>query len=228
MIAAATIVIATGCKKNEPPAPAQPSPTPSPTPAATAVATVPSPQAKAPLPDACTLITKEEIQAVQGAPIKDTKSSGQATGEFAVSQCFYTATEYTKSVSLALTLRNPNGAGTRGPRDFWKETFGKFEGDGAKADKGGNKDRAGKEGAEKEGAESRGRGGEREEEKEGKPPTKVESVGEAAFWTGSRFTGVLYVLKGDAFIRISIGGSDTDEVRLQKSKALAEKAVSRL
>jgi hypothetical protein len=40
--------------------------------------------------------------------------------------------------------------------------------------------------------------------------------------------GTLYVLKGDAFLRISIGGAGTDETRLAAAKALAAKAVARL
>jgi hypothetical protein len=35
-------------------------------------------------------------------------------------------------------------------------------------------------------------------------------------------------LKKDAFIRVSVGGSDSEEVKIDKSKALAEKALSRL
>jgi len=53
-------------------------------------------------------------------------------------------------------------------------------------------------------------------------------IGDEAFWTGNRVGGVLYVLKKDVFIRVSLGGSDTPETRINKSKALAEKALGRL
>jgi hypothetical protein len=49
-----------------------------------------------------------------------------------------------------------------------------------------------------------------------------------AFWASNRFGGVLYVLKGDAFISISLGGTDKEEAKLEKSKALAQKALPRL
>jgi hypothetical protein len=39
---------------------------------------------------------------------------------------------------------------------------------------------------------------------------------------------VLYVLKGDAFIFINLGGADSEETKLEKSKALAQKALQRL
>jgi hypothetical protein len=41
--------------------------------------------------DVCGLITKEQIEAIQGSPIKETKNSARSDGGFRVSQCFYTA-----------------------------------------------------------------------------------------------------------------------------------------
>jgi hypothetical protein len=36
--------------------------------------------------DACTLIQKKEIEAVQGSPVRETKSSERSDGDFRVSQ----------------------------------------------------------------------------------------------------------------------------------------------
>src|SRR6266571_4811828 len=77
--------------------------------------------------DVCGLITKEQIEAMVGSPIKETKSSGGPNGAFRVSQCFYTAAEFSKSVSLAVTQSDPAASAKRGPKDFWKETFGRYE-----------------------------------------------------------------------------------------------------
>jgi hypothetical protein len=66
------------------------------------------------------------------------------------------------------------------------------------------------------------------EEKEPIPPKKIESIREEAFWTSNRFGGILYVLKGDAFISISVGGADDEDTKIKKSKALAQKALQRL
>ncbi len=117
--------------------------------------------------DVCGLLTKEEIEAIQGSPIKETKSSTPSDGAFRVSQCFYTATEFSKSVSLAV-------------------------------------------------------------KEESVPPKKIDGIGEEAFWASNRFGGMLYVLKGDAFIFISLGGPDDEETKIDKSKALAQKALQRL
>ena len=203
-----------GCKKASAPlsdARAKEPPASSPT----AVQTpAPSPAEPAPKFDACALITKEEIEAIQGSPITEAKSNESSDGEFRVSHCFYTAKEYSQSVSLAVTQSNPERPGKRTPKDFWKETFGRFSGDEAAS--------------EKEKKETTEPGHEKEEGERSASPKKIDGIGDEAFWTGNRVGGVLYVLKKEVFIRISLGGSDTPEARINKSKALAEKALGRL
>ncbi len=152
-----------------------------------------------------------------GSPIKDTKSSGHSDGAFRVSQCFYTATEFSKSVSLAVTQRDPNSSAKRNPKEFWEESFGRYEGE--------TKEHEGdKEKKESLHEERRGKG----EGEEGVPPKKITGIGDEAFWTSNRFGGALYVLKKDAFIRISVGGADKEETKIDKSKVLAEKALDHL
>ncbi len=165
--------------------------------------------------DVCGLITKEQIEAVMGSPIKETKSSGRSDGALRISQCFYTAAEFSKSVSLAVTQGDPSAK--RSPKDLWKEIFGRYEGE-LKASE-----------ADKEKKESlRGQARARGEEETSVPPKKIEGIGDEAFWTSNRFGGALYVLKKDVFIRISVGGPDKEETKIDKSKALAEKALQRL
>src|SRR5438034_220684 len=161
-----------------------------------------------PRTEVCGLLTKEEIEAIQGSPIKETKSSTPSDGAFRVSQCFYTATEFSKSVSLAVMQGDPGRPTTTGPRDFWKKRFGRYTADGK--ERGKDKDES------------------EHKEEESVPPKKIDGIGEEAFWASNRFGGMLYVLKDDAFIFISLGGPDDEETKLKKSKALAEKALQRL
>ena len=63
---------------------------------------------------------------------------------------------------------------------------------------------------------------------QGSAPKKIEGLGDDAYWVGNRFWGILYVLKGDAFISIGLGGTDDEETKLKKSKTLAQKALQRL
>jgi hypothetical protein len=148
--------------------------------------------------DACQLLAKHEIEAIQGSPIKETKSSAHSDGDLHVSQCFYTAAESNRSVNLALIQRNPDQRTKRSPRDFWKETF------------------------------DREQGAPREEKEVSAPPKKIDGIGDEAYWTSNRFGGILYVLKNDVFISISVGGLDSEENKINKSKALAQKALKRL
>src|SRR6267378_5115184 len=77
--------------------------------------------------DICALLSKQEIEVVQGSAITDTKSSGESQEMFRLSQCYYSAAESSKSVSLALTQANPDYKGKRSPKDFWNETFGPYD-----------------------------------------------------------------------------------------------------
>jgi hypothetical protein len=80
--------------------------------------------------------------------------------------------------------------------------------------------------AQREDRDQKSEKGEEEEKKN--PPKKVDGVGDEAYWSGNRFGGALYVLKRNVILRISIGGPDDQETKIEKSKRLAEKALGRL
>src|SRR5262249_22865560 len=153
--------------------------------------------------DACSLISNQEIESVQNSPVKDAKSTEHLDGTFRVLQCLYTAAEFSKSVTLALVRSDPRQNSKRSPKDFWKEKFDPYQDEEPKTKSGDEKER-------------------------GSAPKKIESLGDDAYWVGNRFGGILYVLKGDAFISIGVGGTDDQDTKLKKSKALAEKALQRL
>jgi len=157
--------------------------------------------------DACALLTNSEIQSVQGEPLKQTKSSTKSDGGFSVSQCFFTLPTFTNSISLSLTQRG-EGADARNPREFWGETFGENREDKTRR-------KGEREVGEEEGEESA-------------PRQKVAGLGQEAIWMGSRVGGALYVLKGNSYFRISIGGSGDQAFKLKKSRALAEKVLARM
>lgn len=161
---------------------------------------------------ACSLITNDEVQKIQGSPVKDTKPSESADSSFRFTQCFYTTEVFNQSVSLAVTQRNPDSASARDPKTFWKETFGRYE----------------SRVKDQEGDEEKKKSLSEEDEERGAPPKKIEGVGDGAWWSANRMGGALYVLKGNVFIRISVGGPESEASKIEKSKALAAKAVSRL
>ena len=56
----------------------------------------------------------------------------------------------------------------------------------------------------------------------------IAGVGEEAYWTGNRFAGALYALRGDLFLRISVGGIRDEQARIATAKAMALAALKRL
>jgi hypothetical protein len=153
--------------------------------------------------DACSLISKEEIEAVQNVPVKEAKSSEHLDGIFRVTLCLYTASEFSRSVSLELIQPDQKQRNAHTPKDFWKEKFDPYRNEEPKTNRGDQKE-------------------------QGPAPKKIASLGDDAYWVPSRFGGTLYVLKGNVFISIGLGGTDDEETKLKKSEALAQKALQRL
>ncbi|HEX8501841.1 MAG TPA: hypothetical protein VF659_14755 [Pyrinomonadaceae bacterium] len=160
----------------------------------------------------CALIEASEVASVQGAQVRGATPSDRQSGNFAISQCYYTvaSADGTKNLSVHLELTRGSKGGPP-VREFWEEKFGREAGE--EHEKGG---KAGKKGE-----------GEREEE-ESAPPQRVPGVGEEAFWLGNPKAGALYVLKGDNIVRVSVGGPDDVKTKIEKSKRLAAFALKRI
>lgn len=162
---------------------------------------------------ACNLITSDEVGAIQKATITDAKSSAGPSGNLVMSQCYYSAKEANMSVSLALIQPSPRSSPGTEVRDYWDKTMHlppEPPAGEAQQDKPDQKSERGEEGGKKN------------------PPKKIDGVGDEACWSGNRFGGALYVLKRNVILRISIGGPDDQETKIEKSKRLAEKALGRL
>ncbi len=153
--------------------------------------------------DACDLLKADEITAIQGSPIKETKSSAFSNGKFRVSQCFYEALEPGKSINLAVTSSDPDSSAKISPGAFWKEKFAPYRGGATERE------------------ETRAEG----EKEERLPPKRIERLGDDAYWMGR---DALYVLKGDVYVRLSIGGADSVETKIEKARTLMAHVLGRL
>jgi hypothetical protein len=162
--------------------------------------------------DACILLTTAEIEAVQGEPVKETKASVQPNGEMLISGCLFHTTNFAKSVSVALATPSSAKPSAITPRKFWQKQF-------HAPDMEEDKTRAAGKKAQKP---------EPEGEEETRKPRRIEGLGEDAYWVGTPITGALYVLQGDNFVRISVGGVGEESARIEKSKVLARAVVKRL
>jgi hypothetical protein len=154
--------------------------------------------AEAPL-DACSLLTGQEIEAAQGAAPRETKPTERSQGGLSVSQCYFLLPTAADSIVLIVT-RRATTPDARDPKQSWKEIF---HGDHENMK-------------------------EPDEEKKRAKPENISGLGDEAFWTVDRVAGVLYVLKGNCYIRISVGGAGDQASKLQKSKSLGEMVLKRL
>jgi len=176
--------------------------------AATPPPSTPAKAATSPAPSstpdrfACALLTKEEIQAVQGEAFASTMPTQGSGPGLLVNQCYFQLPTPVNSVVLTVT-RKGTGAAAQDPKESWREIFYPDEA---------------REKKEKE----------KEEGEERRKPDKVEGVGDEAFWTGSRVGGALYVLKGNSYIRVSVGGAGDQAQKIERCKALAAAALKRL
>ncbi len=172
--------------------------------------------------DACTLISNEEVGAIQGTTISANKGSSSAGAGMVVAQCVYGSNEPNKSVGIAVSQDAPGDPARQSPTAFWEKTFAPYRGKDREEERENENEKRKKESLRERRAE--------EGEDEVIPPVKVDGVGDEAFWAPSRVGGALYVLKRnrDAFIRISVGGPGTEQEKIDKSKKLGLKALGRL
>jgi hypothetical protein len=193
------VITAAGCSKSDKPEVSPATPQPSASASHSSASLSPAKEAAGDGSFACTLLTREETQAVQGEPFKDAKPSLKSSAGLTFSQCYFELPTTVNSIVLTVTQRAA-GADGRDPKQNWQEIF--------------HHDKAAAKNEEKE--------------KEGGEPEKVEEIGDEAFWTGTRVGGALYVLQGNSFIRISIGGAGDRAEKIEKSKALAQSVLKRL
>jgi len=164
--------------------------------------------------DACSLLTNDDIKSVQGEAYQDAKRSDRQDGDFIIAQCYFALPTSANSVVLNVTTAREGVSTT--PRKFLETTFARSaETPSAK---------------EKEKEREKAKSGERREaeEEEAPKPEKIAGLGEDAYWIGSHVGGALYVLKGDEFFRISVGGAGDAKSKLNKSKTLAQRALKKL
>ena len=177
---------------------------------AQAPAVKPPPAAKK--PDACALLTDGDIRAVLGVTVKERQPGTQQARGLLLSQC-YLGTGTPRSVSIAVAGNTKSGGKTITPRAFWRDQFH------------GRDEHAGGRKGDTRAAAGKGETGEPEGEREARP---IGGVGDEAFWSGTRVAGALYVLRGNTFIRVSVGGISDEQERIETSRRLAVAALARL
>lgn len=149
-------------------------------------------------PTACELLSANDVKTVQGKAFEEAKLTTSQQENMIASQCFYRLPSFADSISL--TVLRPASA-SMDAEELW-ETLVEQEGNGEKEEE------------EAERAENHAR--------------KISGIGEEAFWSGNQMAGALYVLKGKAVLRISVGGAGTEKTKIAKSRQLAAMALQGL
>jgi hypothetical protein len=160
--------------------------------------------------DACALLTSAEIEAIQGERVEETKPTVQPGGGLFTSQCVFRTATLSKSVSLALTASDPAHPGALTARQLWEKQFHSLE-------------------LESDEESTAGKNGKKvETEGESGKARAVSGLGEEAYWVASPVASALYVLKGEMFLRVSVGSAGQESERMEKSKTLARTALKRI
>ena len=219
------LLITTGCRSTDTNAPANGGSAPGSSPAAMTSPGTTSPAAPATSAvkakvDVCALLTGDDLKSVQGEAPKEAQRSDRRDGAFIVAQCYYALPTTSNSVVVNVTTAD-EGQGSRSPKQFWEDTFGKDEAKDGDRDKEREREKE-REKAKKDKAKAG------EEDEEGARPEKIQGLGDEAFWIASRVGGALYVLKKDQFFRISVGGAGDEKAKLKKSKTLAQQVLKRI
>lgn len=156
----------------------------------------------------CRLLTRDEVGKVAGGRIAETKATRRVAGSIEVADCFYRAERFDGSVSLEMA-RSAKASEQR-VRERWRAVF------------------YGEANREGEGEAEESSLGEASGKEKAPPPRPIEGLGDEAFWLGNPASGVLYVLKGDRYLRISVGGAGDDGVKQRKATDLARQALRRM
>ncbi len=113
---------------------------------------------------------------------------------------------------MALAIGSVGKASALTPRKFWQRQFRGLDTQKDKSRGASNEIEKPESKSEEEAGEAR----------------RIKGLGEDAYWVGSPIAGAIYVLQGDKFVRISVGGVGEESIRIEKSKVLARAALKRL
>lgn len=149
--------------------------------------------------DACALIEASEIEAVQGVGVRQSTPSGRASDGLSVAGCYYTVISADGTKNLSVHLEVTRA--DPAPSAGQQDVLGNLWKE--KFEHGIAKKKFDK-------------------------PKPVDGVGEEAFWLGNNKMGALYVWRKNRMLRVSVGGPDEEDTKIEKSKRLAEKALKRL
>lgn len=178
----------------------------------------------------CSLLSDEDIVAVQGEAPAAAQGTEHHAGALVASQCFYRLNTFEKSISLEVVSPAPGGESKEAAKDYFQQKFRKAEEDAASA---AEMERRRQEELERERAAGSVReGGRPKKYKAWKeavaPPQRVRGLGDEAFWARNQDAGALFVLRKDRAFSVTLSGLEEREVKIRKATELARRILKRL
>lgn len=172
----------------------------------------------------CALLSGADIKEIQGEEATDAQGSEHLTDGLRMSQCFYRLPTFNKSVSLEVVRAGPE-APPDAVKEYWRQKFPRDAGEKRERER---REREREKELEQEKANGQVREGGHHERDEDEGETRTEriaGIGDAAYWSGNEKSGALFVLRKDAVISMSVGGTEDQAARIKKARALAQKVL---
>ena len=178
----------------------------------------------------CSLLSDEDIAAVQGEAPADAQGTEHHAGALVTSQCFYRLKTFEKSISLEVVSPAPGGDSKGAAKEYFQQKFRKAEEDAARA---AEIERKRQEELERDRAAGSVREGGRPKKhkawkEEVAPPQRVRGLGDEAFWARNQEAGALFVLRKDRVFSVTLSGLEEREVKIRKATELARRVLKRL
>jgi len=181
--------------------------------------------------DACSLLTGAEIAGLLGEPLDTLHPSVSSAGNLKISHCLFVTRNFAKSASLDVAMPASGDSSGRSLRTFWRNQFHSQQKDKQERLPASHKipaQLAFSPSRDIQDVDAADNQSESEEESESGKARAIPALGEEAYWVGSRVAGALYVLQGNRFLRISVGGIPNETTRIAKSKTIASAVLPRL
>ncbi len=181
---------------------------------------------------ACRLLSADDVREVQGEAPQEAQGGEHVAGGLSMSQCFFRLPTFSKSVNVEVVRAAADASALK---EYWRKRFHPEEVEARERERElkEEREREREEELKRERAAGQTReGGHEEEEKdlegEDSRPQRVPRLGEEAYLTGNRINATLFVLKGDAVLRVSVGGPEDRPDKLKRAAVLAARALKRL
>jgi hypothetical protein len=178
----------------------------------------------------CSLLTDEEIAAVQGEAPSAAQGTEHEAGPLVTSQCFYRLNTFEKSISLEVFRAAPGDTTRDAVREYLREKFERAEAEHEHEERRERERERELERERERGGVREGGHGEEEEEKRGQkgPPQRVRGVGDEAFWAPHNGTTALFVRRKGTAFSLALTGPEDRAAKIRKATELARRVLKRL